>query len=314
VMLAVIWWMYDGYAWLTNNIETGRPRFRVLLLGGMGAFLIIALAVPRASEGDGLVFALAYLVVTLLHSGMYYGGATRAIVKIAGFNLAGAGLIVLGGALGGDAQWVLWVIAMVVLWGSPAITGLEGIVVGAAHFVERHGLVIIIALGESVVVIGVGATGLELDFALVLAALLALALNALLWWVYFSDEHAVEEAFEADPSPKNALVGFGYWHFGLLLAVIAVAAGLKKGIAHPYGELETWIAIGLAAGTALFVLSDVGFRRTFGVARNRARAVVAVLALLTIPLGTEVGATVQVAVLAALVLAGALAEQREAAA
>jgi low temperature requirement protein LtrA len=77
VMLAVIWWMYDGYAWLTNNIETERPRFRVLLLGGMGGFLIIALAVPHANEGDGLVFALAYLAVTLLHSGMYYGGATR---------------------------------------------------------------------------------------------------------------------------------------------------------------------------------------------------------------------------------------------
>jgi low temperature requirement protein LtrA len=314
VMLAAIWWMYDGYAWLTNNIETERPRFRVLLLGGMGGFLIIALAVPHADEGDGLAFALAYLVVTLLHSGMYYGGATREILRIARFNLVGAVLLVIGGALGGDAQWVLWTIAVVVQWSSPAITGLEGIVVGASHFVERHGLVIIIALGESVVVIGVGASGLELDFGLVLAALLALALNALLWWVYFSDEEQVEEAFAEDPSPKLALIGFGYWHLGLLLAVIAVAAGLKKGLAHPYDELETWIAIGLAGGTALFVLSDVGFRRTFGVARNRVRGVVAVLALLTIPLGTEVGAAVQVAALAALVLGGALGEQREAAA
>ena len=132
--------------------------------------------------------------------------------------------------------------------------------------------------------------------------------------MYFSDEHEVEEAFEADPTPQRALIGFGYWHFGLLLAVIAVAAGLKKGIAHPYDALETWIAIGLAAGTALFIASDIGFRRTFGLVRNRVRGVVAVLALATIPLGTEVGATVQVAVLAALVLAGALAEQREAAA
>jgi len=314
VMLTVIWWMYDGYAWLTNAISTERPRYRVLLLGGMGGFLIIALAVPQANEGDGLAFALAYLVVTLLHSGLFFGGATREILPIAVFNLAGAVLLVVGGAIGGDVQWVLWVIVAVVLWSSPAITGLEGLVVGAAHFVERHGLVIIIALGESVVVIGVGANGLELDFGLVLAALLGLALNALLWWVYFSDEHEVEEAFAAEPTPQRALIGFGYWHFGLLLAVIAVAAGLKKGIAHPYDALETWIAIGLAGGTALFVASDVGFRRTFGLVRNRVRGVVAVLALATIPLGTEVGAAVQVAVLAALVLAGALAEQREAAA
>jgi low temperature requirement protein LtrA len=259
----------------------------------------------------------------LLNEGEHVVLSTRTHAKA--LVLPAVVLIVIAGVAGylsslpdgdhaGTWRWVLWVITALVLWSSPTITGLEGFVVGAAHFVERHGLVIIIALGESVVVIGVGASGLELDFGLVLAALLGLALNALLWWVYFSDEHEVEEAFEAEPTPQRALIGFGYWHLGLLLAVIAVAAGLKKGIAHPYDALETWIAIGLAAGTALFVVSDIGFRRTFRVTRNRVRGVVAALALLTIPLGTEVGATVQVAVLAALVLGGALGEQREAAA
>ena len=307
VMLAVIWWMYDGYAWLTNSIPTERPRFMVLLLGGMGAFLILALAIPR--EDDGLAFGLAYLVIVLLHAGMFVGGGTRQIVRIAAGNVSGAVLLVVGGALGGDAQWVLWTIAAVGMWSTPWIVGLEGFVVGAAHFVERHGLVIIIALGESIVVIGVGAKDLELDAGLVFAALLALALSAALWWVYFSDEHEVEAAFEAQPTPQRALLGFGYWHYGLLLAIVAASAGLKKGIAHPYDPLETWIAIGLAAGTALFIASDVGFRRTFGLVRNRVRVIVAALALATIPLGTEIGAAIQVAVLAAL-LGGALLIER----
>jgi low temperature requirement protein LtrA len=169
---------------------------------------------------------------------------------------------------------------------------------------------VIIALGESVVVIGVGAAGLELDAGLVLAASLALALAAALWWAYFSDEHAVEDAFAAAPSPIVALKAFGYWHYGLLLAVVAVSAGLKKGIVHPYDPLEPWIAIGLAGGTALFLACEVGFRRTFGLARNRARLIVAAIALATVPLGTEVGAAAQAGVLSLLVLAGLVVERR----
>src|SRR4029077_11622281 len=104
---------------------------------------------------------------------------------------------VLGGALGGDAQWVLWALAAVLVWVTPWVTSVEGFVVGVSHFVERHGLVVIIALGESVVVIGAGVEELALDGGLILVALLALGLNAALWWVYFSDEHAVEDAFAA---------------------------------------------------------------------------------------------------------------------
>ena len=95
-------------------------------------------------------------------------------------------------------------------------------------------------------------------------ALLALALNAALWWVYFSDETAVEEAFHdraPERRPQLALQAFGYWHYGLLLAVIAVAAGLKKAIGHPYEQLDDWVAVALGAGTALYIVCDAGFRR-----------------------------------------------------
>src|SRR5262249_21945807 len=166
VMLAVIWWMYDGYAWLTNSIATNRLRYRIALIGGMGAFLVVALAIPSAYEGAGLAFGLAYLAVVLLHGAMYVRGASvsevAAILRIVPYNLTAAGLVLLGGALGGDAQRVLWTATAVLLWCTPWFTSTEGFLVSASHFVERHGLVVIVALGESVVVIGVGAAGLPI--------------------------------------------------------------------------------------------------------------------------------------------------------
>jgi low temperature requirement protein LtrA len=189
------------------------------------------------------------------------------------------------------------------LWFTPRFTSVEGFVVGVSHFVERHGLVVIVALGESIVVIGVGAEGLDLDPGLVLAALLGLALNAALWWIYFSDETAVEEGFEAAPAERRAqlaLTAFGYWHFGILLAVIGIAAGLKKAVGHPYDPLEDWIAIGLGLGTALYLYCDLGFRRTFGIPGNRVRAIAGVASIATVFLGTEVAGVAQVGALAAI--------------
>jgi low temperature requirement protein LtrA len=315
VMLAVIWWMYDGYAWLTNAIATDRIRHRLLLIGGMGGFLVIALAAPDAYGGDGLVFGLGYLAVVLLHGSMYVKGTSAsevaAILRIVPFNLLGAGLVLVGGGLGGDAQWIAWLVAATLLWVTPWLTTVEGFVVSPAHFVERHGLVVIVALGESIVVIGAGAAGLELDAGLLLMALLSLALSASLWWTYFSDEEAVEPAMLA-ASPERraqlALWGFGYWHYGLILGVVGVAAGLKKAIGDPYDPLDAWIALELAAGAALFIACDAGFRRTLGVARSAIRLVAAAASLLTIPVGTELSAAAQVGALAAIMAAGLVAE------
>ena len=289
VMLAVIWWMYDGYAWLTNAIATDHLRHQLLLLGGMGAFLLVALAVPDAYRGEGLAFGIGYLAVVVLHAGMYLRGTSlsevRAILRLVPFNLAAAVLVLVGGALGGGVQWVLWGSAALLLWFTPWFTSTEGFVIVAEHFVERHGLVIIVALGESIVVIGVAAR-LELDLGLALVALLALALAASLWWLYFSDEDAVERAMVDVPEerrPRLALTAFGYWHYGLLLGIVAVAAGLKKAVGDPYEPLDTWIAAEFAAGTALFIVSEVGFRRTLGLGRSGVRLVAAGLALATIP-------------------------------
>ena len=218
--------------------------------------------------------------------------------------------MLIGGATGGDAQWFLWALAAVLLWVTPWLTSVEGFVVAPEHFVERHGLVIIVALGESIVVIG-AAAGLELDAGLVLVVLLALGLSASLWWVYFSDEGAVERAMlDARPElrPRLALVGFGYWHYGLLLAIVTVAAGLKKAVGDPYDPLASLSAIELAAGVALFLACEVGFRRALGIGRGGARLVAAAAALATIPLGTGLDAKAQIGALAGIVVLALVAE------
>jgi low temperature requirement protein LtrA len=307
VMLALIWWMYDGYAWLTNAIATDHLRHRLLLMGGMGAFLVISLSVPGAYSSTGLEFGLGYLAVVVLHGSMYARGTSpreiAAILRIVPFNLAGAALVLVGGAVGGDAQWALWALAAAVVWATPWFTDTEGFVIAAAHFVERHGLVIIVALGESIVVLGAATLELDLDVGVILVALLSLALSASLWWTYFSDEDAVEEAMSETPQerrPQLALHAFGYWHFGLLLGVVAFAAGMKKAIGEPYEPLADLIAVELAAGAALFMVCDVGFRRTLGLQRSEVRLAAAAFMLATIPIGTELSAAAQVGALAAI--------------
>jgi low temperature requirement protein LtrA len=316
VMLLIVWWMYDAYAWLTNTIPTEVVRYRLTLIGAMGGFLVVGLAIPDAYESAGLALGLGYLGVVLLHAAMYVKGTSvsevAAILRIVPFSLVGATIVIVGGAIGGAPQSVLWAIAAGLLWVTPLITTTEGFVVSPSHFVERHGLVIIIALGESIVVIGAGASGLDVDAGLLVVALLALALSAALWWLYFSDEAAVSAAMVDAPVQRRAqlaLNAFGYWHYGLLLGIVALAAGLKKAVGDPYDTLDGWIAVELAAGVALFIACDVGFRRTLGIAGGRARLVAAAAALATIPLGLELAASAQVGVLAAVVAGGLIVER-----
>jgi low temperature requirement protein LtrA len=316
VMFAFIWWMYDGYAWLTNAISTEALRHRLLLIGGMGGFTIVALAVPDAFAGEGLAFGLAYLAVILLHAVMYARGTSlsevRAILRLVPFNLAAGAAVLVGGALGGNSQWALWSVAAVLLWFTPWISSTEGFVIAPQHFVERHGLVVIVALGESIVVIG-AASDLKLDLALAAVVLLAVALSASLWWVYFSDEGVVEDVFVRIPKearPNRALISFGYWHYGLLLAIVVTAAGLKKAIAAPMDTISWLSATELAAGTALFLLCEVGFRRSLGISHSGARVAAGVLVLATIPLGTQVDGKAQLAALSTIVAAGLVAESR----
>ncbi|HEY7075523.1 MAG TPA: low temperature requirement protein A [Solirubrobacteraceae bacterium] len=308
LVLGVIWWMYAGYAWLTNALRPARALHRALLLGGMAGFLVIALAVPRAFAGNGTAFALGYLVVVSIHSGLF-AAATRAIIPIARINVTAALILVAGGLAGGNVQYALWALVFVVLWSTPYFQRPTGFNIAAGHFVERHGLVVLVAIGESVVAIGIGLAAFRLDLELAGVAVLGLALSACLWWIYFGgDEERAEAALAAvatERRPIVAVTAFGHWHLLILLGIVAVAAAVKQGSHHPFEALELGPALELAGGVFVFLLGDVLFRRMLDIGAGRWRLGAAVLALATIPLGLAVAAAAQIAALVAL-LAGAL--------
>ena len=313
LLLSIIWWIYDGYVWLTNTVALDVLGHRLLLLGGMAGFLLMALAIPTTFDDGGLAFGIGYLAVVSLHGWLYIRATSQseseAIRGIVPYNVLAALMLVAAGLADGELKWALILAPAVLLWLVPYIARMEGFQVAASHFVERHGLVVIVVLGESIVVLGVGAGGAEVGLELGLIATLGLALSAALWWTYFSHEEEVEHAMLATPPaerPQRAIL-IGYVHFFLLLGVVLVATGLKKSIPDAYGDLGWQTALALAAGTALFVAADTAMLRVLGVRYGRGRALAVVAALATIPIGL-LSAVAQVAALAIVV--GVLASAR----
>ncbi|MFC7479443.1 low temperature requirement protein A [Luedemannella flava] len=261
LMVAIIWWMYGGYAWLTNAIAPDSRVRRTLILVGMGGFLTIALAIPDAFGDAGWAFGVGYFVVNAVHTGLFLT-VSRAMRVLGVLNLITATLVLAGGFAPGVWRYVLWGAAMALLIASPRLNPIHEFTISAAHFVERHGLVVIIALGESLIAIGVGAAGLAVDWRLIGAAVLGLTVSYLMWWVYFEGgDGGAEHALEAVPMRERAwvaIVSYGYAHYVLLIGIVAVAAGIKKAVGHVDGHLTLGQALLLGGGVAAYLLGDVG--------------------------------------------------------
>ena len=319
LMLGVILWMYGGYAWLTNAVAPTDGWRRSLLFVGMAGFLTIALAVPGAFGSTGWAFGLGYFVVNLVHTGLFIKaggrGAARAMLRLGPLNLLSASLVLVGGVAGSGWREACWTAALAIQIISPYLHRIQGFSIEPGHFVERHGLVVIIALGESVVAIGAGVAGTPLTPELIGVAVLGLLIAYGLWWVYFGgDEIRAEQALSAVPPEGRARVAmraYGYAHYPILLAVVLFAAGVKKAIGHPFAALALPQALALGGGVALFLLGDLAFRRALRIGRPWYRLTAAGLALGTVVLG-PVRALAQLVVLV-LVLGGLrLAELRSA--
>ena len=317
LMLVVIWWMYGGYAWLTNVVSPDRLAYQLLLLGGMAAFLVLSLAVPTAFSSGGLAFGLAYLVVILIHAGLFTrsqaGASARAIFRVAPLNLAAALLIVAAGIAGGTARGILWGLAVAVILLPSFRPPDPRFQIAPGHFVERHGLVVIVALGESVVAVGIGASAHDLSAGLVGVAVLGLALSACLYWCYFGegeDERALRAMAGAGAGDRArlALTGFYHWHLLILLGIVALASALERAIGHPAESLPFARSLALGGGVAAFLVGDAMFRRTLAIGRARWRLLAAVLALATIALGTELSALAELSALLACLLVCLAAE------
>ncbi|HEX6469816.1 MAG TPA: low temperature requirement protein A [Streptosporangiaceae bacterium] len=311
LMLVVLWWMYSGYAWLTNTRTPVTSGHRLLLLVGMAGFLLVGLATPRAFAGDGAWWGLGYLVVVLVHGGLYLQ-LTPKFLRVLPGNLVAAGCVIATGFVHGIPAYVLWAAAAFVPVAMPYVVPPGGrFLIQASHIVERHGLLVLITFGESIVAIGIGVADLRLDFELVEAAVLGLALVAALWWTYFADddERATAALAAAGSGRRTQMTMYGYFyaHIPILVGVIVLAGGIKKAIAHMYGPLPVGPAAALAGGLALYLLGDAWFRRVLGIGPSRLRVAAAAAAVATIPLASVMAELQALALLAVLV--GALAAE-----
>ncbi|HMI70780.1 MAG TPA: low temperature requirement protein A [Solirubrobacteraceae bacterium] len=312
-ILAVLWFAWEAYVWLANSAASDEGAVRVVLLFAMGALLILSLAVPRAFGDDGLVFGVAYFVVRAAHICAYLIVARGdeqlrgVVLRLATTVLPGAALLVVAGALDGTAQALCWVGALAIDYGGLMVRGVAGWRVAAKHFAERHGLIIIIALGESIVALGVGAGGLELDAGLITAALLGIAIAGAMWWAYFDLVALVAErrlrTAPRDEQVRIARDSFTYLHLPMVAGIVVFALGVKKTLAHVDHELDTVPAVALCGGAALYFLALSAFKRRNIGSFNYPRLVAASALVALAPIATAIPALLALGLVAAISVA-----------
>jgi len=309
-ILAVLWWAWVSYAWLGNTAGSDEGAMRVVLLAAMGPLLVVSLAVPGAFGDDGLVFGVAYLGVRVLHLVGYAvlarsDPALRALVtRLASTMVPAASLLVLAGFLDGAPRAACWIAALAVDYGGLALRGTQGWRVQPAHFAERHGLIIIIALGESIVSLGVGAGDLGLGASVIASALLGVVVAASLWWAYFdvvalAAEHRLQDA---DPVTQSRLArdSYTYLHFPMVTGIILFALGVKEALLGESHELSSVAAVSLCGGVALYLVALSAFKRRNYGSYNYPRLVAAAVLVALTPLAGTLDAVLALALVAAV--------------
>jgi low temperature requirement protein LtrA len=320
LVLGMLWWAWVGYAWLTSVIDPEEGAVRLVMFGAMAALLIVSLCVPEAFGELALVFALAYGAVRIAHIGLFMlaspeDDALRHSVLGLAFSTAIAiSLLAIASLFDGLAQGAIWLLALVLDMGGPYLFGSEGWKLVPEHFAERHGLIVIIALGESIVAIGVGAAG-ALTFGIAVAGVLGVTLTAAMWWIYFDVVAIVSGRRLADTPPdrvRNEMArdSYSYLHLMMIAGTIMVALGLKKTIGHFDEHLHTVPAFALLGGLALYLLGHVFFRFRHVHTINRQRLLLAIVLLILVPVATEVPALASVAIANLLIWAMIVYETR----
>jgi low temperature requirement protein LtrA len=310
LVLGVLWWSWVGYSWLTSVVDPEEGIVRFAIFGAMAALLVVALCVPEAFGDLGLLFACAYFVVRmgqvilLYNAGRGDPGLQRSASGLAVGTLLGTSILIGASFTDGALQGALWALALALDVGEPYVFGSEGWKLAPRHFVERHGLIIIIALGESIVSIGAGVEG-EVDAGVVAAAVLGMGLAAGLWWLYFDIVALVAERRLTQATPgreQNEIArdSFSYLHFPMVAGIVLVALGLKKTLEHVEDPLKIEVAVAMLGGTAIYLLAHVAFRwRNVGRFSTQ-RLVAALVMLALIPLATEIASLATLAIVLAV--------------
>jgi low temperature requirement protein LtrA len=309
-VLGVLWWAWVGYAWLTSVVDPEEGVVRLAMFGAMAALLVAALCVPEAFDDSALLFASAYAVVRVGQITLFVVASRddpalrRSIIGLAVGTGIGVGLIGAAAFTDGAAQGALWALALLLDVGEPYLFGSEGWKLVPGHFAERHGLIVIIALGESIVAIGVGAEA-GVDAGVVAAAVLGTATTAALWWLYFDVVALVAERRLADATvgrEQNEMArdSYSYLHFPMVAGIVLLALGLKTTIADVEESLKIVPATALLGGVALYLLAHVAFRLRNLHTLNKQRLFSAVALLALLPAAIELPALATLAIVSAL--------------
>jgi low temperature requirement protein LtrA len=305
LVLAVLWWAWVGYAWLTSVIEPEEGAVRLVIFAAMAGLLVVALCVPEAFEDRALTFAVAYAVVRAAHIALFLlasRGDAGLRLSVVGLGLSTAlacGLLVAAAFVDGVAQGALWGAALLVDYGGPALFGAGGWRLAPGHFAERHNLVIILALGESVVTLGVGAE-VELTAEIITVVVLGIGLASALWWIYF-DVVALVTARRLAAAPegpeRNRLArdSYSYLHLPMVAGIILAALGLHEVLAHVDEPLDAVHRAALLGGTAIYLLAHVALRLRNARTVNVQRLALGALLLALVPVDADVGALVSLA-------------------
>jgi low temperature requirement protein LtrA len=310
LVLAAIWWAWVAYSWMTNVLDTDEGLVRVSIFAVMATMLVAALAVPGAFGDNGVLFGVAFLIVRLLHLVVYAQGSHGDQVLIAQIKrfaptaVIGPALIIVAGTIDDTAvRELIWVGALLLDYAGAVLAGVSGWRVSPGHFAERHGLIIIIALGESIVAIGLGVSEADLGAGEITGAVLGVVIAAGLWWTYFDVVAVVAEQTLRQATGiaqiKLARDSYSYLHLPMIAGIVLVALGVKKALGHVEDPLKTVPAFALCAGPALYYLAHVAFRWRNRHTIARRRIVVAALLVAFIPVATETSALVAVAGVAA---------------
>jgi low temperature requirement protein LtrA len=311
LVLAALWWPWTAYAWLTNTVDPEEGFVGAALLVALIAMFLAALAVPHVFGDDGVLFGAAFLVVVAMHLSLYALAGRgnpdllAAVLRLAPWTLIGAALILLAGFLDGARTW-LWVAALVSTYVGAGLAGSTGWRIHPSHLTERYGLVLIIALGEAFVAIGIGATGVGIGPREVVAAILGLLIATAFWLAYF-DFFSIRGAqlLASREGPRRVALArdlYAYGHLPMIVGVVLFAFAMKTIVAHVGEQLDWVAAFALCGGSALYLLTYSAVRSVLArrLSLSRGRFAAAVGMLLVLPLATVVPALAALALVTAV--------------
>jgi low temperature requirement protein LtrA len=310
LVLGVLWWSWGGYAWLTSVVDPEEGSVRLAIFAAMAAFLVAALCVPGAFGREALLFACAYAVVRAAHIVLFMLASRddpalrQSVLGLAVSTAIGTGLLFVAAATSGDLRIAMWVVALLLDTGGPFLFGQDGWKLVPGHFAERHGLIVIIALGESIVAIGIGAND-AIDAGIVVAAVLGIVVAASLWWVYFDVTAIMAARRLAQATPGREQNGiardsYSYLHFPMIAGIALIAVGLTVTLGDVDASLKIVPASAMLGGASLYLLAHVAFRLRNMHTLSGRRLVCALVLLALLPAATALPALATLAILAGL--------------